>query len=52
MPCGSCGGNDTPNRPQPTFEVTLKDGSVVQVEGEHAARVAVTRAGGGTYRKI
>lgn len=31
--------------------VTLKDGSTVTVESEFAARVAVAKAGGGTYKK-
>lgn len=51
MPCGTCGGG-TPNRPQPVFEVTLPNGTTQTVEGEHAAKVAVTMAGGGTYRKV
>jgi hypothetical protein len=30
--------------------VTTKDGSTFEVDSEFAARVAITKAGGGTYK--
>jgi len=54
MPCACNGGtSDGPqaNRSQDQqFVVTLPSGRTVEVTGEHAARVEVTMAGGGTYR--
>jgi len=49
MPC-ACQGNQ-PQAPEPEFVVKLPDGSEMTVTGEHNARVAVTRAGGGSYRR-
>lgn len=49
MPC-ACNGS-TPQQPEPQFEVRLPDGSTKVVEGEHAAKVMVTMAGGGTYSR-
>jgi hypothetical protein len=46
-----CGCNKTAPAPEPEFEVSLPSGEKVFVTGEHAARVMVTRAGGGTYSK-
>ena len=50
MACG-CQG-EQPKAPEPKFEVKLPDGKTMTVDGEHAARVEVTRAGGGTYSRI
>lgn len=50
MACG-CQG-DKPKEPEPRFEVKLPSGRREVVEGEHAAKVAVTRAGGGTYSRL
>lgn len=45
--CGCNGG--APKAPEQEFVVRLPDGSTKTVVGEHAARVEVTMAGGGTY---
>jgi hypothetical protein len=50
MACG-CQGQQ-PKQEEPRFEVKLPDGQTMTVEGEHAAKVAVTKAGGGTYSRI
>lgn len=34
------------------YEVRLPGGQVFTVDSEHAARVEVTKAGGGTYSKV
>lgn len=47
MPC-ACQGNQT-SAPEPTYEVRLPSGQTVLVQGEHAAKVEITKAGGGTY---
>lgn len=47
MPC-ACQGNQ-PAAPEPTYVVILPSGQRIEVQGEHAARVEVTRAGGGQY---
>lgn len=49
MPC-ACNGPVAP-QPKEEFEVRFKDGSTKIVDSEHAAKVAVTMAGGGTYRR-
>jgi hypothetical protein len=49
MPC-ACGGNQA-KEPEPEFVVKLPTGEELTVTGEHEARVAVTRAGGGSYRR-
>ena len=49
MPCGCNGG--TPAQSEPQFEVRLPDGTVKTVSGEHAAKIEVTMAGGGTYSR-
>lgn len=41
-----------PKQQEPKFEVRLPSGERKQVEGEHAAKVEITRAGGGTYSRI
>ena len=53
MPC-ACGGGDSQavSAEEPKFEVRLPDGSTKIVSGEHAAKVAVTMAGGGTYSMV
>lgn len=51
MPC-ACNGTATASAPEPQYEVRLPDGSTKTVAGEHAAKVAVTMAGGGTYSKV
>lgn len=50
MPC-ACNGSQPAPVPEPEFEVKLPDGSTKVVQGEHAARVEVTMAGGGTYSR-
>lgn len=50
MAC-ACQGGKTPE-PQISYEVTLPNGQRKTVVGEHAAKVAVTMAGGGSYRKL
>lgn len=47
----SCQGNKN-NVAEPEFEVTLPNGTRETVRGEHNAKVKVTLAGGGTYRKL
>jgi hypothetical protein len=53
MAC-ACSGNATPQegpaRREMEYAVTLPNGRTEVVKGEHAARVMVTEAGGGTYR--
>lgn len=48
MPC-ACQGEQP--KPAEEFVVTLANGEVLTVGSEHEARVHVTRAGGGTYRR-
>jgi len=50
MPCG-CNGS-TPSAPEQKYEVILPNGTRKVVEGEHNARVEVTRAGGGTFSRV
>jgi hypothetical protein len=53
MPCACGGGTSQPgSSPEPQFEVRLPNGRTEIVTGEHAAKVAVTMAGGGTYSMI
>jgi hypothetical protein len=52
--CGCRGGSaETVNTGQnmQQYEVTLPSGESFTVNSEHEARVAVTRAGGGDFRK-
>lgn len=51
MPCACNGGADsqTPSQAEQKYEVRLPNGRTEVVTGEHAAKVAVTMAGGGTY---
>ena len=49
MPC-ACGGSQTPKPPE-EFVVTLANGEELTVSSEHEARVHITRAGGGSYRR-
>lgn len=48
MACGCNGGNEK-KKSDGQFEVKLPNGEVRIVESEHAAKVAITIAGGGTY---
>lgn len=50
MACACQGTKVT--EPEPQYEVTLPNGQRQTVTGEHAAKVAVTMAGGGSYRKL
>jgi hypothetical protein len=53
MPCACSGGSTQPAAAQePKFEVHLPNGRTEIVTGEHAARVTVTMAGGGTYSMV
>ena len=45
--CGCNGGKAQPA--EQLFEVRLPDGTRKVVTGEHAAKVEITMAGGGTY---
>ena len=51
MPCACNGGGATQSQvnAEKEFQVTLPNGRTEYVKGEHAAKVAVTMAGGGTY---
>lgn len=53
MPC-ACNGGSTQEtaRREPQYEVTFSNGTREIVTGEHAAKVRVTQAGGGTYRLL
>lgn len=53
MPCACNGGSaqETARR-EPQYEVKLPNGRTEIVTGEHAAKVEITRAGGGTYRLL
>jgi|KBSSwiStaDraftv2_1062776.scaffolds.fasta_scaffold01296_5 hypothetical protein len=48
--CG-CSQGSTPAS-EPSFEVRLPNGETKVVQGEHAAKVEITVAGGGTYSLI
>ena len=54
MPCACGGGTSQPGSsvPEAKFEVRLPNGRTEIVTGEHAAKVAVTMAGGGTYSMV
>lgn len=47
--CGCNGGKAQPA--EELFTVTLPNGSTKVVTGEHAAKVEVTMAGGGSYTR-
>lgn len=47
----ACGCAKNAGNSQAEHIVTLKDGTKITVESEFAARVAVAKAGGGTYKK-
>ena len=52
--CGCRGGGATPENSgqnMQQYEVTLSNGQSLTVNSEHEARVAITRAGGGDFRK-
>lgn len=52
MACACGGSSSEPGKPLPEelwYDVKLPNGRVETVKGEHAAKVAVTMAGGGTY---
>lgn len=51
MPC-ACNGTAAASAPEPQYEVKLPSGQTKVVSGEHAAKVEVTMAGGGTYSKM
>ncbi len=46
-----CGCNQSQPVAEPTFVVQLPNGQTKEVVGEHAAKVEVTMAGGGTYSR-
>lgn len=52
MPC-ACNGNSASSKAAESLEyvVTYPGGRTEVVKGEHAAKVKVTMAGGGTYTK-
>jgi hypothetical protein len=52
MACGCNSGSSGTQTPEPQYEVTLPNGSTEVVTGEHAAKVKITMAGGGSYRKL
>lgn len=53
MPCGCNGGAARASAEAETrYEVRLPSGKTEVVNGEHAAKVKVTMAGGGTYSKL
>jgi hypothetical protein len=54
MPCACGGGSSQPgsSAPEAKFEVKLPNGTTTVVTGEHAAKVEVTMAGGGTYTMV
>lgn len=47
----NCGGGQKQDQAPGQYEVRLPNGEVRVVESEHAARVAITIAGGGTYSR-
>ena len=49
--CGCRGGATQEAAPAQQYEVTLPDGQNFTVSSEHEAPVAITRAGGGDFRK-
>jgi hypothetical protein len=49
--CGCRGGATQEAASSQQYEVKLPDGQTMTVSSEHEARVAVTRAGGGDFRK-
>jgi putative heme iron utilization protein len=49
--CGCNGGNAQVQTPEPEFVVRLPNGTIKTVTGEHAAKVEVTMAGGGSYQR-
>lgn len=51
MPC-NCGGGSQASQATGQYEVVLPNGERRIVESEHAARVAITIAGGGTYSQL
>jgi len=50
MPC-ACNGT-LPSTPEQKFEVIFPNGTRKVVEGEHNAKVEITKAGGGTYSRV
>jgi hypothetical protein len=52
--CNCGGGNSTPpvrTGQEANYEVSLPNGQTMTVSSEHEARVAITRAGGGTFSR-
>lgn len=51
--CGCSGSQGSPHvtTGQEKFEVNLPNGQTQTVNSEHEARVAITRAGGGTFSR-
>ena len=50
--CNDNQASQNGSKPEPQFEVRLPNGRTEIVTGEHAAKVAVTMAGGGTYSMV
>jgi hypothetical protein len=49
--CGCRNGASAPQQSNQQFEVRLPNGDTLVVNSEHEAKVAVTRAGGGTFSR-
>jgi hypothetical protein len=49
--CRGSGTSSPVTTGQEKFEVNLPSGDTVTVNSEHEARVAITRAGGGTFSR-
>lgn len=49
--CGCRGGAADQSASKQEFKVYLPNGETLTVNSEHEARVAVTRAGGGTFAR-
>lgn len=51
MGCACNGSNGSTQATEAEYTVTLPNGKTETVKGEHAAKVKITMAGGGTYTK-
>jgi hypothetical protein len=49
--CGNANSSPPVRTGQENYIVSLPDGSTLTVSSEHEARVAITRAGGGTFSR-
>jgi hypothetical protein len=49
--CGCRGAQSTPQQSSQQYEVRLPNGDTLVVDSEHEAKVAITRAGGGTFSR-